>query len=287
LDFSRQNALYREATAELGAAIQRVARAYEADREKQRDLLQEIHLELWRSFGTFDGRCSLRTWTYRIAHNVGATHIIRSRRTSAQLVDLGTLEASKLRENWGMDDDRRLSAAMLLDLIYRLKPLDRQVILLYLEGEAAADIAQTTGLSAGNVATKIHRIKKLLKQQYAAVIVMSSLALDFLYNVWSGDKPWIRFGQAWAFGLLAYVLGTELEYGVGRKGISETCLRFLERQHEERARGYLRIRHRLWLLIPSIVASWLGGGPLIVARARGLGPQGFSDFAPDPGHLSL
>lgn len=72
-----------------------------------------------------------------------------------------------MRENWGMDDDRRLSAAMLLDLIYRLKPLDRQVILLYLEGEAAADIAQTTGLSAGNVATKIHRIKKLLKQQYA------------------------------------------------------------------------------------------------------------------------
>jgi hypothetical protein len=108
---------------------------------------------------------------------------------------------------------------------------------------------------------------------WAAVFVMSSLALKSLYNVWAVDEPWIRFGQAWVFGLLAYVLGTELENGVGRKGVSEPCLRFLERQHEKRARGYLRIRRRLWLLIPSIVASWLGGGPQIVARARGLGPS--------------
>lgn len=56
---------------------------------------------------------------------------------------------------------------MLLDLIYRLKPIDRQVILMYLEGEAAASIAETTGLSASNVATKVHRIKKLLKQQHS------------------------------------------------------------------------------------------------------------------------
>jgi RNA polymerase sigma-70 factor, ECF subfamily len=48
----------------------------------------------------------------------------------------------------------------------RLKPLDRQVILLYLEGERAGPIAEVTGLSAANVATKIHRIKRVLKQAY-------------------------------------------------------------------------------------------------------------------------
>jgi RNA polymerase sigma-70 factor (ECF subfamily) len=166
LNSSRKNALYQQAAAELGAAIRRLARAYEADREKQRDLFQEIHIELWRSLGDFDGRCSLRTWVYRIAHNVGATHIVRSRRTSPQLVDLDTLELSRSRENWQREADLRLSAAMLFDLIYRLKPVDRQVILMYLEGEAAASIAETTGLSASNVATKVHRIKKLLKQQH-------------------------------------------------------------------------------------------------------------------------
>src|ERR1700683_1231841 len=51
------------------------------------------------------------------------------------------------------------------------------------------------------------------------------------------------------------------------------CLPFLERQHEERARGYLRIRRQLWLLSPSIGASWLGKGPLIVVKASGLDPS--------------
>ncbi len=63
-----------------------------------------------------------------------------------------------------MDADQRLSVTVLLELIYRLKPLDRQVVLLYLEGETAASIGETTGLTARNVATKMHRIKKLLRQ---------------------------------------------------------------------------------------------------------------------------
>ncbi len=109
--------------------------------------------------------------------------------------------------------------------------------------------------------------------QWAGVAVTGSLAAGLLYNVWSADQPWIRFGQAWAFGFLAYVLGTEFKYGAGRKEVNEPCVRFLERQHEERARGYLRFRRRLWLLIPSIVASWLGGGPLTFARAKGLDPS--------------
>lgn len=61
--------------------------------------------------------------------------------------------------------NEQYSVASLLDRIYRLKPLDRQVILLYLEGEQAASIAEVTGLSAANVATKIHRIKRLLHEQ--------------------------------------------------------------------------------------------------------------------------
>jgi RNA polymerase sigma-70 factor (ECF subfamily) len=51
-------------------------------------------------------------------------------------------------------------------MIRRLKPLDRQVVLSYLEGMDAASIGEITGLSAGNVATKIHRIKNILSQQF-------------------------------------------------------------------------------------------------------------------------
>jgi RNA polymerase sigma-70 factor (ECF subfamily) len=47
-----------------------------------------------------------------------------------------------------------------------LRALDRQVMLLYLEGCDGAAIAEVVGLSAGNVATKIHRIKQILTQQF-------------------------------------------------------------------------------------------------------------------------
>ena len=81
-------------------------------------------------------------------------------------MDLETLDARISSVDGEAQVDQRFSAAILLDLIHRLKPLDRQVILLYLEGEAAGLIAEVTGISTTNVATKIHRIKRMLKQKY-------------------------------------------------------------------------------------------------------------------------
>ena len=157
--------MYAEASSLHGPAIQRLARGYEADPDKQKHLLQEIHLELWKSLRLFDSRCSLRTWVYRVAHNVGASHVVRSRRLSSRLTDLEELDGEML----GIDEvpaDHQLVTARIFDLIHRLKPLDRQIIMIYLEGEAAGPMAEVTGLSAANVGTKIHRIKKALKQKY-------------------------------------------------------------------------------------------------------------------------
>jgi RNA polymerase sigma-70 factor, ECF subfamily len=157
--------LYKEASALCGAALRRLAKGYEADPEARRDLLQEIHVALWRSLRLFDGRCSLQTWVYRVAHNVAASHIMRNRRASARLVDLDALETEPGFIDGEHQANQRCSVSILLDRIHRLKPLDRQIILLYLEGEPAASIAEVVGLSASNVATKIHRIKRLLDRQ--------------------------------------------------------------------------------------------------------------------------
>jgi RNA polymerase sigma-70 factor, ECF subfamily len=161
-----QDETYLEIKSAHGEALRRLARAYEADPDKQRDLLQEIHLELWLSLRSFHGGCSLRTWVYRVAHNVGASHVMRSRRSATRLVDLETLETGIPVIDGHAEVSRSSSLSILLDLIHRLKPLDRQVILLHLEGETAGSIAEVTGLSAVNVATKVHRIKRLLKQMY-------------------------------------------------------------------------------------------------------------------------
>jgi len=75
-----QDRLYEEAAGEFGAAVGRLARVYEADPEVRRDLLQDLHVALWQSFRSYDARCSLRTWVYRVAHNVAAMHVMRQRR---------------------------------------------------------------------------------------------------------------------------------------------------------------------------------------------------------------
>ncbi|MDB5495528.1 MAG: polymerase, sigma-24 subunit, subfamily, partial [Phenylobacterium sp.] len=78
-----QDERYRMAAAAFGPALERLARAYEAEPDPRRDLVQDIHVALWRSFAGFDGRCSVRTWVYRVAHNTAASHAMRGRRRRA------------------------------------------------------------------------------------------------------------------------------------------------------------------------------------------------------------
>jgi RNA polymerase sigma-70 factor (ECF subfamily) len=150
----------------FGAALERLARGYEPDPDRRLDLLQEVHVALWRSFASFDGRCSLRTWVYRVAHNVATTQVTRRRRKMPPLVGLDELEsrAAAVDHEQVLDDRRALDRMM--TMIHGLDPFDRQVILLYLEGLDAAAIGDITGISAGNVATKVHRVKKALARRF-------------------------------------------------------------------------------------------------------------------------
>jgi RNA polymerase sigma-70 factor, ECF subfamily len=158
-----RDALYIEAARVYGSALTRLARGYEAEPSHRQDLLQVIHVALWRSFETYDHRCSLRTWVYRIAHCAAARHIFANRRL--RLHELQTLDsiAEPVDPNDGVaGTDQADELQALFSLIAKLKPVDRQVILLYLEDCSAETIGDVVGLSQRNVATKIHRIKKLL-----------------------------------------------------------------------------------------------------------------------------
>ena len=160
-----QNELYAAAVAECGRMLDRLSAGYEADPEKRRDLRQEMHLQLWRSFGAFDGRCSLKTWTLRVAHNTAASYVIREQRLNAQLVNFEEIERTLEAIEQPTDIDRERAWREVQQIILKLKPLDRQIIISYLEGMDAASIAEITGLTAANIAMKIHRIKKVLAHQ--------------------------------------------------------------------------------------------------------------------------
>jgi len=164
---SSPDELYEEAVATYGPALQRLAVAYEADPDRRRDLVQDIHFALWRSLNHFAGKCSLRTWVYQVAHHIATSHVVRQRRTYAGLISLEDIEPpAPVAGDTDSAIDRRTALARLVKLVQRLKPIDRQVILAYLEGMDAESISEITGISAANVATKVHRIKGILARRF-------------------------------------------------------------------------------------------------------------------------
>ena len=159
--------LYKEASLTYSAGMDRLAKAYEADPELRRDLLQEIHLALWRSFETYEARCSLRTWTYRVAHNTAMSYVVRQcQRKLSNLVTLEELDSSPDHTDYERIATERMAFEHLLRLIHRLRPADREIMLLYLEDLDAAAIAEITGMSAGGVRTQIYRIKNILSRRF-------------------------------------------------------------------------------------------------------------------------
>ncbi len=156
-----QDEQYREAIAAYGDALARLVRAYEADPELRRDLLQEVHLAVWRSFATFDRRCSVAA-----AHEPLPGTLSQQRLRRASWVSLDDIELTSSATPPDEGADQRHTLDRLLTLIRALDPLDRQLMLSYLEGLDAAASSDITGLSPANVATRIHRIKKLLALRF-------------------------------------------------------------------------------------------------------------------------
>jgi RNA polymerase sigma-70 factor (ECF subfamily) len=161
-----QTSLYEQVVETFGPALDRLARAYELDSDARRDLLQEIHLQIWRSFAYFDQRCSVRTWVYRVAHNVATKHVMRQRRMRDRLVNIENFDLMPGSDQAELAASQAEALGRLSMLVQRLKPLDRQIIVSYLEGMDASSIGEITGLSQANVSMKVHRIKNVLKRWF-------------------------------------------------------------------------------------------------------------------------
>jgi RNA polymerase sigma factor (sigma-70 family) len=148
--------------AEHRGILYKVCNSYCRNREDREDLAQEITLQLWRSFAGFEERTRFSTWMYRVALNV-AISFYRRESTRARHVTSGdelVLQNAVDRTPGGSDD-----LAQLYEFIDRLDPLNKALVLLYLDGNSYREIAEVLGLSETNVATKIGRLKKALKEE--------------------------------------------------------------------------------------------------------------------------
>jgi RNA polymerase sigma factor (sigma-70 family) len=143
----------------------KIARLYCADLADREDLIQEISIQLWHSYRTFDGRSQFSTWVYRVALNVAISwtrsESRRSRRTQPmENADIDSLPAMDATDGSLADRD------LLENMLAQLHELDRALILLHLEGHDHITIAEILGITTTNVATKINRIKLRLQQKF-------------------------------------------------------------------------------------------------------------------------
>jgi RNA polymerase sigma-70 factor (ECF subfamily) len=144
--------------------LYKVCNSYCRNRDDREDLAQEIIIQLWRSFGTFDERCRFSTWMYRVALNVAISFYRReSTRTRHVISDEEQLLVA-IDDTESQPEDIRL----LYRFIGALDPLNKALVLLYLDGNSYQEIADVLGISATNVATKINRLKKTMRQEYSA-----------------------------------------------------------------------------------------------------------------------
>jgi RNA polymerase sigma-70 factor (ECF subfamily) len=141
--------------------LYKVCSLYCRNRDDREDLAQDITIQLWRSLGSFDERCRFSTWMYRVAINVAISFYRReSARTRHVLSDDEQL-LDVVDEKAGDSPEMR----DLYRLIEGLDPLNKALVLLYLEGNSYLEIAEVLGISETNVATKIGRLKQTMRQE--------------------------------------------------------------------------------------------------------------------------
>lgn len=162
---SDQDSLYHELATAHGGAMVRLACVSEANADKRHDLVQTMHVELWKSLKQFDGRCSKKTWVYRVIHNVAALHMRKEARHKLSSLDIENLDIS-CPSDTQRASERQDALERLHIWIRRLDMPDRQILTLYLEDIKSAEIAQMTGLSIGAVTTRISRLKSKLTVHY-------------------------------------------------------------------------------------------------------------------------
>ena len=138
--------------------VYKVCRAYCPTTDQLEDLAQEVTLQLWRSFASFDeSRCKFSTWMYRVALNTAISHH-RSRRRVPEAIPI-TFEIG------AAPDTESVEVRMLYAFIERIDPLNRALLLLYLDGNSHQETAAVLGIGESNVATKLARLKQRMKEE--------------------------------------------------------------------------------------------------------------------------
>ena len=145
--------------------IHKICNSYCADKDDRADLAQEIIYNLWKSFNNFNSEFKFSTWMYRIALNVAISFYRQEKKfKNHDSIMEGLIVFEEKPEDKTEVENNLL---ILQHFINELKEIDKAIILLYLDDKSHREIAQITGFTQTNVATKINRIKDKLRTNFS------------------------------------------------------------------------------------------------------------------------
>jgi RNA polymerase sigma factor (sigma-70 family) len=149
---------------EHGAMVARIARSYEADPGRAEDLVQDIHLAVWRALPRFEGKAGLRTYIARIAHNRAISHVAsETRRPLSFVLDDETPAAGPTPEDLAVESDARRK---LEEGVRRLPIGQRVVATLALEGFTPEEVASVLGITSAAASVRLHRAQTQLRNWF-------------------------------------------------------------------------------------------------------------------------
>lgn len=139
------------------STIYTVCYMFSKDNDEVADMFQEVLIRLWNGMESFDGRSNIKTWIYRVALNTCITIDKRKKRNhKAQLsMDVDYFNSREVKSEQVQFLHRRIS---------RLQPLDRAIVLLWLEDISYDEIAAIIGITPKNVSVRLVRIREQLKR---------------------------------------------------------------------------------------------------------------------------
>lgn len=152
---------FTEALGRHAGIVRKVAASYAPTRDARTDLMQEIALQLWKAWPSYDPARPVTTWMYRVALNVGISSLRRRRHPVRRAVSLSASHEPATDQ----DATDAEQIALLRQMIADLGPLDRALLILWLDDLSHHDIAEVLGLSVSNVSTKLHRMKARLRER--------------------------------------------------------------------------------------------------------------------------
>ncbi len=142
---------------EYGRLIYKVCYLYATDEEHLKDLHQEVLIHLWQGFRSFKGEAKISFWIYRVSLNT----CISFYRKHSKITDTMSLE-SLFDLMIDESDEKAVHLREMYRLISQLNRLEKAIILLWLDERSYEEIAEITGISRNNIASKLKRIKEKL-----------------------------------------------------------------------------------------------------------------------------